>query len=179
MRNAFLLIVFMLIMAGFMSCIGASPDPTVKNFITKCETGDWSGAEVLLSERGKMAFTQSKPLKDTYWPMLGLANASGISSDIVNKQLPTAIQVVSSDFSTTSAQVSIKINNTLLLGKEGAESVKSRSGLKSIDPIIKFELVQEMNRWRIERINPQVSDPIEKQKWEELAKKSPLSVTGG
>ena len=154
------------------SCLAGPPQPIVEKFIEKCATGDWSGAEMSLSERGKLLYTKDKTLQDTFWPMLGLGVASGITPDVIKSKFSQYVIMVSSDSSTDTGQVRVKINNSILLGETLAKTILDQTGLKSIDVNVKFDLVQEMGRWKIEKINPQL-DPIELSKWENFSRKSP------
>ena len=157
-------------------CMGPSVDKVVEKFIEKCQTGDWTGAEGLLSERCKMGFEQTKSLEDTYWPMLGMAYKTGVNVDIIHQQMPEAAKIVASDSSTARGQVRVNIKNSLLMGDDRASSIKRTTGLKSIDVLIKIDVVQEMNRWRIERITPMNLSDEDKRKWKDLAGKTPGSL---
>ncbi len=170
------LILFLLIMTVNAGCMGSPPDTTVVKFLKKCQSGDWSGAESMLSETGRLHFEQRKSLEDTYWPMLGLAGKAGIPFDLIKAKFDTAVIVIAEDSSATRGTVRMKINNSELIGKDAAKSIATSVGLESIDVIIKFKLVQEMNRWKIEMIAPQQLTDQEKVCWENLAKKSPTSL---
>jgi len=159
------------------SCLAGSPEPLVKSFVKKCETGDWTSAEGLLSDRAKMTYAQPTPLHDTYWPMLGLPFAAGISLDTINQKIPTAIAIISMDNALGKAMVSVKINNSAFLEPSQVKSILGKTGLQSVDIVIRFELILESNRWKIEKISPAI-DQIEVQKWNAFAKMDPGAVTG-
>lgn len=170
------LILFLLFVTINAGCMGSPPDTTVINFVKKCQAGDWSGAESMLSETGKMYFQQRETLEETYWPVLGLAGKGGITFEVVKEKLDTAVILISSEPGSTRSEVRIKINNSAFVGKETAKSIASSVGLDSLDILIKFTLVQENNRWKIELISPQGLSDMQKEGWANLAKKSPGSL---
>ena len=160
----------------FMSgCMGAPPDKLVEKFMKKCQSGDWSGAESMLSESGRMLF-RKQSLEERYWPILGFAVKAGVPIDTIKEKYDTGIILVSVDqSSSTRCDVRLKINNSVFIGADNAKTIAASVGLKSIDISIKIILVQEMNRWRINLIAPQYSDP-DKKKWNNLATKSPEAM---
>jgi hypothetical protein len=167
----------LLIMAVHIGCMGAPPDKTVVKFLTKCQSGNWAGAESMLSESGNLFFSQRESLEEMFWPMLGMAGKAGIPFESIKEKVNTAIIIISDDTSsTTRGSVRVKINNSVIIGKDAAKSIASSVGLDSIDIILKINLVQESNRWKIELISPQQLTDDEKARWEKLAKKSPTSL---
>ncbi|MFH1514116.1 MAG: hypothetical protein ABIG42_01515 [bacterium] len=159
----------------FSGCMGAAPDKLVEKFMKKCQTGNWSGAESMLSNTGKMHF-KNKSLEDTYWPILGFAVKTGIPIETIKEKYDSGIVVISVDqSSSTRCDVRLKINNSLFIGADNAKSIAAKVGLEKLDITVKLVLVQESNRWKIELIAPQYSDQ-EKVKWANLASKSPESL---
>ena len=108
--------------------------------------------------------------------MLGLAGKAGIPFDSIQDKFDAAIIVISNDSKVRTGNVRIKINNSGLIGKDSAKSIASSVGLESIDIIIKFGLVQESNRWKIDKISPQQLSDEDKARWDNLAQKSPSSL---
>jgi hypothetical protein len=157
-------------------CMGASPDKTVVKFLQDCQMGNWSGAEGALSKSGRMIFEQSQPLEKTFWPVLGLAASTGVPVSTIQTKLSSAIIIVSSDTSSaTRGSVRVKINNSQLVDPAIARKVMSSARLSSIDFVVRIDLVQESNRWKVERVVPQVTAE-EQTLLDELAKKSPTSL---
>ncbi|MCD6218592.1 hypothetical protein J7L05_12165 [bacterium] len=171
------LMLILFIMAVHIGCMGAPPGKTVVKFLTRCQSGDWAGAESMLSESGRLYFSQRESLEEMFWPMLGMAGKAGIPLDTIKEKMKTAIIIISDDTSsTTRGSVRVKINNSLIIGKDAAKSIASSVGLDSIDIIIKINLVQESNRWKIEMISQPGMTDDEKARWGNLAKKSPTSL---
>jgi len=166
-----LFIIILLTTLVFPSCLAGSPTPIAQKFVEKCQTGDWSSAETLLSERGKLQYTEGTTLHDKFWPILGLAFAAGVDGQTIRKKMPEFVTVISSDSSTNTGQVRMMIKNSAIIDQSKAKSILDQTGLKSIDIAIKFDLIEETGRWKIEKISPQC-DRIELVKWEELAKKT-------
>lgn len=169
--------VFMLMMIIINSgCMGAPPDKTALKFLNNCQMGDWSGAESALSKTGRMRFEQSQPLEKTFWPVLGLAASTGTPVELIKGKLSSALILVSSDTSSaTRGSVRVKINNSQLVDPEIARKVLTSAQLNSIDFVVRIDLIQESNRWKIEQVVPQVT-PDELTRIAELAKKSPGSL---
>ncbi len=167
----------LLIMAVHIGCMGAAPDKTVEIFLTKCQKGDWTGAESMLSESGRLYFSQRESLEEMYWPMLGIACKAGIPFEDIRDKVKTGIIIISDDTSSsTRGSIRVKINNSAIIGKESAKSIASSVGLDSLDVMLKINIVQESNRWKIELIIPQDLTDDEMARWANLAKKSPTSL---
>ena len=164
-------------MAVHIGCMGAAPDKTVEIFLTKCQSGNWAGAESMLSESGRLYFSQRESLEEMYWPMLGMAGKAGIPLDIIKEKLNTAIIIISDDTSSaTQGSVRVKINNSEIIGNEAAKSIAASVGLDSLDVILKISLIQESNRWKIQMISQPGMTDDEKARWGNLAKKSPTTL---
>jgi hypothetical protein len=157
-------------------CMGAPPDKTAIKFLENCQKGEWSSAEGALSQTGRMHFEQTQPLEKSLWPVLGLAASTGVPVDLIKAKLPFALILVSSDISSaTRGSVRVKINNSQLVDPDIARKVLESARLSSIDFVVRIDLIQESNRWKIEKIVPQVT--VEEQtRLDELAKTSPGSL---
>lgn len=172
LKVLYLLCVFLAFLITSFSCLAGSPKPTIMKFIEKCETGDWGAAEALLSERGKLQYLEGGSLRDKFWPMLSLPFVYGVDSKTIKDKMPEFITIISADTSTNTAQVRVMIKNSLVLGSAQASTIMNQTGLKSVDLAIKFDLVEEKGRWRVEKITVQ-GDHAEVAKWEEMARKAP------
>jgi hypothetical protein len=165
------LLMILLALCMLSACSAGSPDPVVRKFIMACETGNWTSAEGMLSERGRLAFEQSgKSLQKTYWPVLGMASSLGVEYDVIKEKQSEVFLISSSDSQNNTANILVTIKNGIFAGEQ-AEAIKSKARLGSLDVVVSIKLIQELNRWKVERISIQGGQEIES-KWLSLADSS-------